>query len=168
MKYICKRCDPQNPCIFSHMKTGYKPEFCPITGATETKWKISKIDREDLPDWCKEGEWVFDRSIMQYSTINEDDMTTHKKIVAGDIAQGVLIQARMRPWTFVDIPVLPFEIKGKNGNLKTFVSMACENKVRLGADTQFVDNKELMDGFLMIDGSPCGVLEHLEDGEWVK
>lgn len=133
---------------------------------------VIRQEKSSLPDWFKVGELVAEYDLIsnrwEYGNIYaingrlatmENGRTFHFR---------ELLPARLRPWTFDELPVLPAEIKGKHGKLKTFISMACENKVRLGGDISFVDNRDLMDEFLMIDGSPCGVLEHLEHGEWVK
>lgn len=161
-------------------------------GGSYTYWSDRKFDASDwenslverpakaLPDWCRVGGWMYydcpEPDNRYYAKITE--IGDNMDYIKGQSPSGgesyiiycfdSLKKARLRPWEFDELPRLPFEIKRRHVKLKTFVAAAYENKVRLGADLSFVYNSELTDGFIMPDSTPCGVLEHIENGEWVK
>ena len=131
-------------------------------------WQNSLIERPArLPDWCKVGEWVYDKAINKYSQVATEDVTEGLQEVRKIISKGEIVQARLRPYNSE-------EMKALVGNTIEYDSHVClvigynGNK-----NTIFIANgSELCVQTLMsyynVNGKPAGVFEHLENGEWVE
>lgn len=142
-------------------------------------WQNSLIERPaKLPDWCKEGEWVFvddkKNCISFYMKITEVDEYIYR--VRGSYANNkrlaecgfdLIKQAHLRPYDAGEVPDLPFEVTEKNSNFRTTVVSCNGDKVWLAGASIAISTEELMRDFTA-KGNPCGILEHLKDGEWVK
>lgn len=148
----------------------------PVEGAKfdATDWQNSLVERPaaKLPDWCKVGEWVYYRGYRKIIKVNAlrlvlesahcGDLTVYPEEIGKEVKQ-----ARLRPYNAEEIPDLPFEVTKKNSNFRTTVVSCRGNKVWLAVSTIAFSTEELMQDFTT-KGEPCGVLEHLENGEWVK
>jgi hypothetical protein len=138
-----------------------------------TDWQNSLIERPArLPDWCKPGAWIYTSS-EQYLRINGVSIDL-KKIELSNGAtwskQDIIdeaVSARLRPYNAEEIPDLPFEVSERNSNFRTTVVSCAGDNVWLGGASTAISTEELMRDFTA-KGSPCGVLEHLKNGEWVK
>lgn len=144
-------------------------------------WQNSIVERPSakLPDWCKEGEWVYypeEFGHGVYLKIAEIKMGfVHAKEKDGydpwQISYKHICEdakpARLRPYNAEEIPDLPFEVTNRNSSFRTTVVSCQGNKVWLAGALTAISTEELMRK-LTTKGSPCGVLEHLEEGEWVK
>lgn len=136
-------------------------------------WKNSLVERPaKLPDWCKPGEWIYTSS-EQYLKINGVSIDLQKIELSNGATwskQDIIdeaVSARLRPYNAEEIPDLPFEVTERNSNLRTVV-MSCQgNKVWLAGASTAISAEELMRDFTA-KGSPCGVLEHRKNGEWVR
>lgn len=132
-------------------------------------WQNSLIERPSkLPDWCKVGEWVFDKVINKYSQVTTEAITEHLQEVFKSLAKGEIVQSRLRPYTAAEMKVLVGKvIEDKKTSDLRFVAGYCNRTERIYAG-QNNFNADLLLSDFTIDGQPCGVLEHLEDGEWVE
>jgi hypothetical protein len=120
-----------------------------------------------LPDWCKVGEWYYDKVIKQYLQIDSFDMA-HKARWGQDLKNGVFVQARKRPFNAEEMR----NLLGKVVTNGTDAFLICvyygeTNCVSAGSFAEF-NAKSLIKNNFTVDGKPCYVLEHLENGEWVK
>lgn len=136
-------------------------------------WENSLIERPArFPDWAEVGGYVY------------NDRNGYGKIVSGSVkscyiefdggagdfvpeAFAELKPARLRPYNAEEIPDLPFEVTERNSNFRTTIVSCRGNKVWLAGASTAISTEELMRDFTA-KGEPCGILEHLEDGEWVK
>lgn len=158
-----------------------------IIGATKIidssiKWDIANhqnilIERPEpeFPEWCQKGKWVctYDRfkKEWEYFKVNE----TKRNCISSDNGLEYsfydLKQARVRPWT-------AREAIGKivcwKGDYSFQENMATINAVDCDGDLMgdLLGNINLEDltkkCFYQLNGNPCGVLEHLENEEWVE
>lgn len=167
--------------VFMEFDKGHIRQIPGVWDATD--WQNSLIGRpvKSLPDWCKVGEWVctpdYCKKRYEYFKIS--------KILNGEIivsANGFeynlsdLRQARLRPWTFAEAPAV-LKVKGKKNNdiayLEFYNSDWKTNWVYCmrgyGERNSYIVGMEVFaENYTQLDGSPCGVLEHFENGEWVK
>lgn len=124
-----------------------------------------------LPEWCKVGKWVWATAYNQYFKIDRiDDFFVDGESSAGDLYSVKfenVRQARLRPYNAEETPKLPFEVSEINSDFRTIVVSCKGDKIWLGGASTAISTEELMRDFT-IDGSPCGVLEHLENGQWVQ
>ena len=148
--------------------------------ADASDWQNSLIERPaKLPDWCKVGAWCY--------CLDDDGNPKYFKITRiedgfiygedWDIDYHFVRQARIRPWTFEEAPVV-LKVKDPHDFALAYLSpfggkyvIAYHHpdeyeKLKLGEVT--FTFSAFADIFTQIDGSPCGVLEHMENGEWVK
>ena len=155
----------------------YSPYGCklhPIEGTFDASdWKHSLIERsaKQLPDWCEVGEWVWidpDKDVlstgyMQIEAIVGNTLRFHTGSI--DFCE-VVKQAHLRPYCYCD-------------NLRALIGRTVQNTSAVGMITgydlssirvfgQFIRFGTFREMFTFIDGSPCGVLEHLENGKWVE
>jgi hypothetical protein len=142
-------------------------------------WKKSLIERPAvLPDWCKQDAWIYDHNEKQYAQVKDitgeiEDITlvyvNEKKPITKSkkYILDCCSQARLRPYNAEEIPDLPFEVTDRNYNSRTTVVSCQGNNVWLGGASTAISTEELMRDFTA-KGSPCGKLEHIENGEWVE
>lgn len=137
-------------------------------------WQNSLIERPaKLPDWCKVGEWVWVKSAETYEQIEEIE---GRNIICGTMFFDVgaigktVFEARLRPFNAEEMRGLVGKVLTSNSRSTSFSFLV----VYAEGDGSFIESyrfkytaEELKDHFT-IDGSPCGVLEHLENGEWVE
>lgn len=159
-----------------------KPFSCPIQRVAEWEKveKVQNTEEEKLPDWCKEGEFIYaipDNGKPFYGKISNmlDDshalVTIEGKTTIGIFTADAIKQARLRPWTYK-------EAIGKIVFWKGDYDYQENAAMIVGADTDGdfslytvgpVTAEELTkEIYYQPDGSPCGVLEHYENGEWVE
>jgi hypothetical protein len=137
-------------------------------------------EKTTLPDWCKVGEWVY-LSNKEYDKIESiDDFGIN--LASGTIINKKYIHeeavsARLRPWNFEEAP---YQLKVKRndwsrgaGEELTFLGPRSGKWGYLvGAyDNEcftFYSFEEMKILYRTLDGEPCGVLEHLENGTWVE
>lgn len=146
-----------------------------ITGYFDpTNWQNSLIERPTkLPDWCKVGEWVYLSNAKYYKIKKVDSygiILADGTVIKTDDIHAEAVSARLRPYN-------ANEMRGLIG--KVLTSNSCSTPfsflvVYAEGDGSFIESyrfkytaEELKDHFT-IDGNPCGVQEHRENGEWVK
>lgn len=148
---------------------GFPPNWRFLGHAWDTTdWQNSLIERPArLPDWCKVGEWVYDKAINKYSQVATEDVTEGLQEVRKIIFKGEIVQARLRPFNADEMKALVGKvIEDKDGDCYLIYKYdATDNTVE--TSSCFVTDCYLLKDYTL-DGKPCGVLEHLENGEWVK
>ena len=78
-------------------------------------------------------------------------------------------QARLRPYNAEEMKALMGKMieKGPSMHIVTGLENVFGNECMVHVNGCFYSANDLLLQFT-IDGKPCGVLEHLENGEWVK
>jgi hypothetical protein len=144
-------------------------------------WQNSLIERPaKLPDWCKVGEWVWingrpDRlyyngygKITQVEPYIDVLMGTDDNAPNTSISLDSLSPARLRPYNAEEIKSLVGKVL--SGNTFKFCALVLYTDGKSNRiETLHSDYcaEELAQSY-NIDGEPCGVLEHLENGKWVE
>jgi hypothetical protein len=141
-------------------------------------WQNSLIERPaKLPDWCKVDAIGWHKRCGYFKVTYIDNVSKRADIQQmEDKSKGYLsfhtvcnetTQARLRPYNAE-------EMRGLVGKVvcgiedKTFLVLSYSgNKVFFGEFGHTAEDLTL-DIYKFPDGSRCGVLEHLEEGEWVK
>lgn len=146
-------------------------------------WSHSLIERpiKQLPEWCKVGTLVFDRRCPEHNRYQKIEVIkklqngnnlvylTYDQLSDKDFSDNIK-QARIRPWTIEEIsnilPLVVIDRKSVN-NFHTTVCSASDKFVWIASALKGIEYSELASDYCKIDGSPCGVFEHLnEKGEW--
>lgn len=179
-KWECSKCGKK--CVLDMVdEQEYCPVYCPVSNASGTKTDWHPVDEpatncSQLPDWCKVGEWVYSPCdggcYCKITDIDGDRIFTRSggdaicfHIKPGDNFSSLrLSRARLRPW------------KGSESINKVVITGGDTFGIVIGCtwsmanvSGQWINCKKLRaDDYKQPDGSPCGVLEHLENGEWVK
>ena len=143
---------------------------------TFPKLTVAIFDRPDCPDWCKVGAWVYNQKENYFCKITEiaEDRKSFTATLSGKnytIGSGDLNYgfdkwkpARLRPWTFEEAPAF---VKTKETD---YYNACCWILSGISRDEaqfythkdNFASSSEMM-AFTQIDGSPCGVLEVVEE-----
>lgn len=180
-KYICECLDGARKC--THETPGFSaPTLCCVRANATCHWR--KVENQEgdtpapkLPDWCKVGVWVWHGPVD--GIVFEQPYFKIERIV-GELAYGkshnngfsvhytYLKPARFRPWNCD-------ELKSKVGKVFEMENGDLTLCLRYQGDTEdliFVGKLMSAQSFTKsdwkLDGSPCGVFEHYEQGEWVK
>ena len=178
-KYICECFDAAIRC--THETTGSCPTFCSLSGS-KANWHEVEEQKPNLPEWCKIGAWVwfrgnkffgYDPEYLKITAIGhngkENVIDCGKKI---NFPLSVVKQARLRPWTYKEAPETLKVISKCEPEQMICLFLASRNKHSVQYTTLpawYIEVNILMDKYLQLDGSPCGVLEHKnEQGEWVE
>ena len=150
-------------------------------------WENSLIERPSkaLPDWCKVGEWLYVPETNAYHKITfVDESQVNTVSYDTDCCsrwdhQGIMEdtkQAKLRPYNAAEMK----KLVGKVIEVGLGQFSLCLRVKGRWAD--FLDdcdtdddrariisyNNDMLKCAKYIDGPPCGVVEHLENGEWVK
>lgn len=176
-KYKCTNTECHYSCelrsdLFPHKCVcwDYIPKWVEMDG-TEPVAESNKLPK--MPEWVEIGGYVY------------DDRNGYGKIVSGSVkscyiefdggagdfvpeAFAKLKQARLRPYNAEEMKALIGKVivEKKSGDIG-LVTGYCNRKESVYAGrNDFVADLLLSD--YTIDGKPCGVLEHFENGEWVK
>lgn len=129
-----------------------------------------------LPDWCKVGEWAYSTVYKEYVKITgidefevEFDSGAYYAVLHKVFREDYK-PARLRPYNAEEMKALVGKVLTSNSRSTPFSFLV----VYAEGDGSFIESyrfnytAEELKGYFTIDGKPCGVLEHLEDGEWVK
>lgn len=127
---------------------------------------------EQLPDWCKVGAWVYDKAISKYSQVAAEDTTEHLQKVCKFISKGEIVQSRLRPYNAEEMKALVGKVIENWHHAHLIIGFIkpdpAENlSAFIRAGQCWIAADRLLSDYTL-DGKPCGVLEHLENGEWVK
>ena len=148
-------------------------------------WQNSLIERpvKQLPDWCKVGEWVWINGrpdklnyfgygkITQVAPCIYVQFGVESNEQETSITLDCLSQARLRPYNADEMKALVGEkVMNNEGNIYLCTAFIKENHTCNAAVDidSWVTAGGLQEYGYTINGKPCGVLEHLENGEWVE
>lgn len=131
-------------------------------------------EKNALPDWCKVGEWVFDKDEQKYGKIEKFSAPGYVQVKYSDgncvdNIQDEITPARLRPYTAEEMKALLGKVVGnEHGNMflvTAFVADECE----VCLDGVVYNADDLLECYT-INGKPCGVLEHFdsEREEWIE
>lgn len=136
-----------------------------------TDWQNSLIERPaKLPDWCKVGQWVYlcNCTYSRIVSINDCHVNLENGISVGkNSIHEEMVPARLRPYDEEEMRGLVGKVI-ENGAYCYVVQSYDKNLCAVKMDIGWVYAEYLVKHGYTIDGNPCGILEHLEDGEWVK
>jgi hypothetical protein len=159
---------------------GWHVEGCKVISFFNKKkfapsdWQNSLIERPaKLPEWCKQGEWIYTSS-EQYLKIEGISIDLQKiELSNGAIwsKQDIIdeaVPARLRLYNAEEMQGLIGKVVGnEHGNMFLITAFVAYDGGEVCADGVVYNADDLLETYT-INGSPCGVLEHLENGEWVK
>ena len=183
-KYICECLDGARKC--THETPGFStPTLCCVRANATCHWR--KVENQEgeapapiIPEWCREGAWVHvtpDNREPYYGKVYAVDCSGVWIAVENAIAIRTFFinrirPARLRPWTYKEAPETLKVIDKYEPDRIVCLFLASKNKNSVQYTTLpawYIDTKTLMDKYMELDGSPCGVLEHKnEQGEWVE
>lgn len=148
--------------------------FCYIGKFATYDWQNSLVERPaaKLPDWCKPGAWIYTSS-EQYLKINGVSIDLQKIELSNGATwskQDIIdeaVFARLRPYNAEEMKALVGKVISHQPNAYLCVGFHRGNETVDYGPYRHTEQDLLKTG-ATIDGKPCGVLEHLENGEWVK
>lgn len=136
-----------------------------------------------LPDWCKVGEWIWHPEDMaggRYLKITEirgggvyakEKEDYDPDYLCFDLVRKYSKQARLRPYNAEEMKALMGKVlERKDGDafLVTAYTPHLEKDLcAVDIDNMWVTPDDVLKDYT-IDNAPAGVLEHLENGEWVE
>lgn len=177
-RFECKNCGHFTCRVFGTENLSNKCFECKEI-IFKTKWyeiaeeeEKVEVKAEELPSWCKVGEVVYFTKLSKYCKIVDIDIEKGIKIQT-DLSNGWvvnfydLLEARLRPFNEKEMR----ELVGNtivNKTTKTRYLIVTSNSTSVSAAGYIYNKEELFNGFTMADGTPCGVYEHFENGEWVE
>ena len=138
----------------------------------------SVTDCNQLPDWCKVGEWVWNCETKDYIRITEvsdgfvSGSTFDGKITDEEWNVSYFTRARLRTYNAEEMRGLVGKVVTTSSGRHCTLVTACKQEYSV-IEPQVMLNKwlyatDLLNGGNTIDGKPAGVFEHLENGEWVE
>ena len=184
-KYICECLEGARKC--TQVTPGCSPpKFCCVCADNLANWHKVEEQKQDssapkMPEWCKVGSWVwhgsfdginFEQSYFKIERIDGELVYEKSHNNGFPVHYAYLKQARLRPWAFGEAPEILKVISKCEPEQMICLFLASRNKHSVqytALPAWYIDVKILMDEYLQMDGSPCGVLEHKnEQGEWVE
>lgn len=182
--WICKVCERENPCRLDMGESERDPERCVLCSLSVSRWERDECltpeqeqtepvtDCNQLPGWVEENAWVYiswDKEYDQITDVCKDHVRTDKNGWFGNIriTTGTIMQARLRPFNDDEMKALVGRVIEWDGDALLVTAFS---KARHIVVFDYIHHsaEDLINGGYTIDGKPCGVLEHLENGEWVK
>lgn len=145
-------------------------------GFDASDWRNSLIERPaKLPEWCKVGAWVWNEQF-GYGKVaipRKEIGATAVDWVTGDRGRALpnqLAQSRLRPFSDDEAAQQVGKIIKSRMCTSVITGYESYNKVfYLGDNASRKTQKDISaTGATFLDGTPFGVLEHLNNGEWVK
>lgn len=138
-------------------------------------WQNSLIEHyPQFPDWAEVGGYVYDERNGYGKIVSGSVKSCYIEFDggAGDFVPGAfakLKQARLRPYNAEEMKSLVGKIICEAN--ASHVATTCihhdgTDYLRLGI--HLYDAEELISKGFTFDGKPCAILEHLENGEWVR
>lgn len=170
-------------CVYSECELtsvkGFIPIYCPIFNTHNAKWKDKKVKEDveeektkeilNLPSWCKVGEVVYHKESNKFFKI--DAIDEEAKLIElkdnGWFHPSEFAEARLRPFNESEMRALVGKTIA-NKITETSYLIVTSNPYCVSAAGDMYCSEKLFDLFTFTDGSPCGVYEHFENGEWVK
>lgn len=140
-------------------------------------WQKSRIKRpkkKTLPDWCKVGEWVWSDPKKIQGFWYEKIKNIYGLELIFESGIGVYFSqnikpARLRPFNTKEMKALVGRTASPEYGTVFLVTKFFDNSEggEVCVDDIYYNAGRLLDEFT-IDNKPAGVLEHLENGEWVE
>lgn len=162
--------------VFWNSKRGQIKEIPGEWDASD--WKNSLIERPaKMPDWCKVGEWVYHDSDGYYYKIKSIDKVNDEIQITDGKSEypytvneiGTLFSpARLRPYNADEMRGLVGKVIEQRENASVVVFYSSKNGGVIFVNSLVYTATDILNNGYTIDGSPCGVFEHLENGEWVE
>lgn len=184
-KFECKYC--KKNCILTVKEHDMQLRLCPYSSfPLYANWHEVKEDSaeneqfgnsEQLPDWVKVGAIGYDDMNNEYFEVIEvnNDSFRAKYIDSSDSCSGLYFnefcsEARKRPFNEKEMRALVGKKIEHENNAHIVVSytILCGFTPYLKIGEHWQTAIHLMNNNYTIDGKPCYVLEHLENGEWVE
>ena len=188
-KYNCSGCYHKCPitqdehsdffpinCLYFKEKTAFWTEIKEEKEAVTDCDQLPKLTAKALPDWCKVGKHGYDNEQQRYfEIVNIDEKFVDIEYLNDGIGATCdysdmqkCSEAKKRPFNEKEMQGFVGKLLRHHGFTelvftyneqdKTISTMCCISK---NADW-------LMDYADTVDGKPCYVLEHLENGEWME
>jgi hypothetical protein len=174
-KFKCLGCNSKS-CYVEQEDDILTPCCCVHGWNGDTDWQeVKEVKAEEilnLPSWCKVGEVAFYTQTSDYCQIVEVDIEKGIKIQT-DLSNGWvenfydLLEARLRPFNESELRELVGKAIEGNISKRICLVVSCSQSY-VSVYGYTYSNEELLDNFTFTDGTPCGVYEHKENGEWVK
>lgn len=168
-KFECNACGIRI-CTAEYQSRSGKPWCCTtqLYGVHPDWHEVIQDNTQDntrvkLPDWCKVGEYVYDSLLREYCCVKKEEAPAW---YINNIESGRIKQAHKRKFNEKEMKALLGKVI-VDGESEFFVS-AYYGEVKYLAAGVFCefDAQSLMR--CTCEGKPCYVLEHLENGEWVR
>lgn len=137
----------------------------------------SVTDCNQLPDWCKVGEWVYSKDEKDYARVQSlctigvnlvfSNGSKHEQRSFAYI-QNECVKARLRTYNAEEMRGLLGKVVGnEHGNIFLVTAFVAVDGGEVCVDGIVYNADNLLECYT-IDGKPAGVFEHLENGEWVE
>ena len=132
----------------------------------------TNLQDKKLPEWCKVGEWVWDdrNGYGEVKSVRDDRSACYIEFKGGGgdfvpEAFAKLKEVRLMNYDYQSIA----EALGKAVSNDSAVGLVTGYDIAtVRVFGRYIPFNVFRGMFRYLDGSPCGVLEHLENGEWVK
>jgi hypothetical protein len=186
-KFECNDCEAD--CELTIQMGEFTPSYCPYD-KEKANWhevvdSAENSQTEQLPDWVKFDRFAYDNVSKRYLEIiyigkTSIDIKYTDNNYGDTYSRTYMIkyctEARKRPFNEAEMKELVGKIltHKQTGDLTLVTDFINEYDKDLDYhySTVFAFGENYTDGDLMddctIDGKPCYVLEHLENGEWVE
>jgi hypothetical protein len=147
------------------------------------KWDITNCQNiliecpVKLPDWCKVGGYGYDYASGYFKIVEIIDCECNLKVEwVKEGVQGTVFgcnlkckkQARLRPYNAEEMRGLVGKVLcDTDGNMELVTGWSVDINIVRICQIHY-SAERLLNNKFTIDGKPCGVLEHLENEEWVE
>lgn len=172
------RCECSNAKCEVEREDTFNPKNCTCFWNQDAIWQEVKEEEKaeeilNLPSWCKVGEVVYYTKGKLYCEIHVVDkkrgilLFNTEYLITDFVSISELAEARLRPFNEKEMR----ELVGKtiaNKITETSYLIVTSNPYCVSAAGDMYCSEKLFDLFTFTDGTPCGVYEHKENGEWVK
>jgi hypothetical protein len=169
-RFECKNCGHFRCVVFGTEVLSNKSFECKEK-IFKTKWyeideEEEKEEIKETPSWCEIRSIVYHQN--EYLTVVGEIGFTKVILSNGkQVSISELTEARLRPFNEKEMR----ELVGKAITYKTSEEVFLVtyfNKVHVGLGHLCLTAEDLLNKYTKVNGSPCGVYEHLENGEWMK
>lgn len=154
-----------------------KPSTCYVDNK-KVLWEGVPDEQEqkpetELPDWCKVGGWVW-LDPQKITGANGYEKVTNVDGLGLMFESGLMVcfshrilQARLRPYNAKEMRGLVGKVVSTKRDCGIITGYRGEdNKVIVAWENIRYSAEALLEIGATIDGKPCGVLEHMENGDW--
>ena len=160
---------------FECKETIFKTKWYEIA-EEEEKTEIKAEEILNLPSWCKVGEVVYFTKLSKYCEVVDIDIEKGVKIQT-NLSNGWvdfydLLEARLRPFNEKEMRGVVGKVIEDNHNAHLVIGLIKPDPAEnvscfVRAGQSWITPDKLLQNYTL-DSKPCGVYEHLENGEWVE